>query len=80
MSWASSEAVAVLWFLLSGFVATGLFRTLISNPKPSGFDSLAQVFIFTVIVQVATRLVLWKRDTEMAARMAEPAGRSALPD
>ncbi len=67
MSWASSEAIAVLWFLLPGFVATGLFRTLISNPKPSGFDSLAQVFIFTVIVQVATRLVWWNRDTEIIA-------------
>ena len=67
MSWASSEAIAVLWFLLPGFVAAGLFRTLISNPKPSGFDSLAQVFIFTVIVQVATRLVWWNRDTEITA-------------
>ncbi|MCY3941128.1 MAG: DUF6338 family protein [Gammaproteobacteria bacterium] len=71
MSWASSEAIAVLWFLLPGFVATGLFRTLISNPKPSGFDSLAQVFIFTVIVQVATRLVLWKRDTELTTTVAD---------
>lgn len=33
--------------------------------RDCGFDSLAQVFIFTVIVQVATRLVLWKRDTEI---------------
>ena len=73
MSWASSEAIAVLWFLLPGFVATGIFRTLISNPKPSGFDSLAQVFIFTVIVQVTFRLVFWKRDTELTAPVADDA-------
>ena len=57
MSWASSEAIAVLWFLLPGFVASGLFRSLVSNPKPSGFDSVAQVFIFTVIVQATAQLI-----------------------
>ena len=57
MSWANSEAIAVLWFLLPGFVASGLFRSLVSNPKPSGFDSVAQVFIFTVIVQATAQLI-----------------------
>lgn len=57
MSWANSEAIKVLWFLLPGFVASGLFRSLVSNPKPSGFDSVAQVFIFTVIVQATAQLI-----------------------
>lgn len=57
MNWASSEAIAVLWFLLPGFVAAGLFRSLVSNPRPSGFDAIAQVFTFTVIVQVVVRLI-----------------------
>lgn len=52
MSWANSEAISILWFLLPGFISAGLFRALISNPRPSGFDSVAQVFIFTVIVHV----------------------------
>ena len=38
VSWASSEAVSVLIFLLPGFVAAGVFDSLISNPKPSGID------------------------------------------
>ena len=59
MSWANSEAIAVLWFLLPGFVASGLFRSLVSNPKPSGFDSVAQVFIFTVIVQATAQLIVY---------------------
>ncbi len=52
MSWANNEAISILWFLLPGFISSGLFRLLISNPKPSGFESVAQVFIFTVIVHV----------------------------
>lgn len=59
MNWASSEAIAVLWFLLPGFVAAGLFRSLVSSPKPSGLDAIAQVFVFTVIVQVVARLIAW---------------------
>lgn len=57
MNWASSEAIAVLWFLLPGFVAAGLFRSLVSSPRPSGFDAIAQVFTFTVIAQVVVRLI-----------------------
>lgn len=62
MSWANNEAIAVMWFLLPGFVAAGLFRSLISNPKPGGLDSIAQVFIFTVLVQVVARLMWWKNE------------------
>ena len=65
MNWASSEAISVLWFLLPGFVAAGLFRSLVSNPRPSsGLDSIAQVFVFTVIVQVAARLIALISGTE----------------
>ncbi|MCY4313182.1 MAG: DUF6338 family protein [Gammaproteobacteria bacterium] len=49
--------IDLLWFLLPGFISAGLFRSLISNPKPSGFDSVSQVFVFTVIVQVIGWLI-----------------------
>jgi len=49
--------IGLLWFLLPGFISAGLFRSLISNPKPSGFDSVSQVFVFTVIVQVIGWLI-----------------------
>ena len=34
MSWASSEVVSVLTFLLPGFVAAAVFYSLTSHPKP----------------------------------------------
>ena len=59
VSWASSEAVSVLIFLLPGFVAAGVFHSLISNPKPSGIEVIVRAFVFTVIVHVIARLIDW---------------------
>ena len=59
MSWASNEAVSILIFLLPGFVAAGIFQTLISNPKPSGFDVLVRAFIFTIVVNLVGQLIFW---------------------
>lgn len=58
-AWASSETIRVLIFLLPGFVAAGIFQTLISNPKPSGVGIIVQAFIFTMLVQLVAQLGLW---------------------
>ncbi|MCY4394812.1 MAG: DUF6338 family protein [Rhodospirillaceae bacterium] len=57
VSWASNEAVSVLIFLLPGFVAAGVFHSLISNPKPSGIDTIVRAFVFTIIVHVIARFI-----------------------
>ena len=59
MSWASSEAVAVLSFLLPGFVAVAVFHMFTSHPKPSEFERIVQALIFTIVVQAIAELVLW---------------------
>ena len=51
MSWASSETVTVLTFLLPGFVAAAIFYSLTSHPKPSDLERVIQALIFTVIGQ-----------------------------
>ena len=51
MSWASSEVVSVLSFLLPGFVAAAVFHSLTSYPKPNEFDRVVQALIFTIIAQ-----------------------------
>ena len=51
MSWASSEVVGVLAFLLPGFVAAAVFYSLTSHPMPSPFERVVQALVFTVIVQ-----------------------------
>ena len=60
MSWASSEVVGVLTFLLPGFVAAAIFYSLTSHPKPGAFDRVVLALIFTVVVQaiVAAFLVV----------------------
>ena len=51
VSWASSEVVGILTFLLPGFVAAAVFYSLTSHPKPSAFERVVQALIFTMIVQ-----------------------------
>ena len=58
MSWASSEVVGVLTFLLPGFVAAAIFHSLTSHPKPGAFDRVIQALIFTVIGQAIVALLL----------------------
>lgn len=60
MNLASSETIVVLNYLLPGFVAAGLFRSLIvSTSKPGGVDVIAQAFIFTVFVTLIAAPVFW---------------------
>ena len=51
MSWATSEVVAVLTFLLPGFVGAAVFYALTSHPKPGEFDRVVQALVFTTVGQ-----------------------------
>ena len=53
MSWASSEIVSVLVFLLPGFVAAAVFYSLTSYPKPNEFGQIIQALMFTLVGQLA---------------------------
>ena len=59
MSWASSEAVTILSFLLPGLVAVAVFHMFTSHPKPSEFERVVQALIFTILVQAVAELALW---------------------
>ena len=63
MSWASSEVVGILTFLLPGFVAAAIFYSLTSHPKPSAFERVVQALIFTMIVQAIIVVVKIGFDT-----------------
>jgi len=54
MNWASSEAVAILAFLLPGFVAAAIFYSLTSYPRPDAFERIVSALIFTAIGQAIT--------------------------
>ena len=58
MSWASSEIVTVLIFLLPGFVAAAIFYSLTSHPRPSDLERVIQALIFTVIGQAIVTAIL----------------------
>ena len=49
MAWASSEIVAVITFLLPGFVAAAVFYSLTSHPKPGDLDKIIQALVFTMV-------------------------------
>lgn len=51
MNWATSEIVAVLTFLLPGFVGAAVFYSLTSHPKPGDFDRVIQALVFTTVAQ-----------------------------
>ena len=59
MSWASSEAVTILSFLLPGLVAVAVFHMFTSHPRPSEFERIVQALIFTILVQAIAELALW---------------------
>jgi len=59
MSWASSEVVSVLVFLLPGFVAAAVFYSLTSNPKPNEFGQVVQALVFTMVGQAIARTILY---------------------
>ena len=54
MSWASSEVVSVLVFLLPGFAAAAVFYSLTAYPKPNEFGQVVQALVFTTFIQIFT--------------------------
>ena len=58
MSWATSEVVGVLIFLLPGFVAAAVFYSLTSHAKPSGVERVLQALIFTIVGQAILRVAI----------------------
>ncbi len=75
------EVVAILQFLLPGFLAAWVFYGFTSFPKPSEFERIVQALIFTLIIQVLVSIegaVLrwcgqrisfgaWSKDVELGA-------------
>lgn len=54
MSWATTELIPLLNYLLPGFVAVAVFSSLTSHAKPSEFERIIQALIFTVLAQIST--------------------------
>jgi hypothetical protein len=52
-----SETIAVLVYLLPGFVAAWQFYGLTSHPKPSQFERVVQALIFTFVIQSLLPLI-----------------------
>ena len=63
MSWASSEIVSVLVFLLPGFVAAAVFYSLTSNRKPNEFGQVVQALVFTMVGQSIAWTILYTLET-----------------
>lgn len=53
----SSEAVALLTFLMPGFIAAWVFYGLTSHPKPSQFERVVQALVLTFIVYALALVV-----------------------
>ena len=69
MNWASSEAVAILAFLLPGFVAAAVFYSLTCWPRPGAFERIVSALIFTALGYAITEFGLW-----VVAELCGPAG------
>ncbi len=53
----AKDFVAILQYLLPGFVSAWLFYGLTSYPKPSQFERVVQAMIFTLFTQVSVNVV-----------------------
>ena len=59
MSWASSEVVNVLTFLLPGLVTAVVFHSLTSYPKPNELDRVVHALAFTIVIQAIVEALSW---------------------
>lgn len=61
MIWATNEVVSVLVFLLPGLVASAIFYSLTSHPKPNEFGQVVQALMFTILSQAVAWAIglLW---------------------
>lgn len=55
----SSESIKFLQYLLPGFLAAGIFQTLVSSQKPIGIEIIVRSFIFTILVQLLADISIW---------------------
>lgn len=88
MSWATSEIVAVLTFLLPGFVGAAVFYALTSHPRPGEFDRVVQALVFTTVGQAVAWLLRllasvwweyqWPAELELTAAVASAVGVALL--
>ena len=53
----SESAVALLTFLLPGFISAAILYALTPNPRPSPFESTVLALIFTILVQAGVVIV-----------------------
>lgn len=54
MGWIAKDLPTLVFMLLPGFLAAGIFYTLTAHPKLSEFERLIQALIFTAILRVLT--------------------------
>lgn len=88
MSWATSEVVAVLTFLLPGFVGAAVFYALTSHPRPGEFDRVVLALVFTTVGQAVAwlaRLLVgvwteyaWPSGLELTVAVASAVGVALL--
>ena len=62
MSWATSEVVTVLTFLLPGLVGATIFYSLTSHPKPSEIERIIHALAFTITAQAIASVVFYFLD------------------
>jgi hypothetical protein len=55
----AKDAVAVLAYLLPGFLAAWIFYGLTSHPKPSQFERVVQALIFTFLIHALIPIARW---------------------
>ena len=51
--------ISVLMLLLYGFLATAVFYSVTSYPKPNAFERVVQALIFTILIKVIVDFVFW---------------------
>jgi hypothetical protein len=59
MSWLAKDIPALVFLLLPGFVAAGVFYTLTAHPKSSEFERVIQALVFTMILKPLTAASHW---------------------
>ncbi len=55
----SKETIALLQYLLPGFLASWVFYGTTSHPKPQQFERVIQALIFTFLVQSLVPVARW---------------------
>jgi hypothetical protein len=80
----SKDVIAILQYLLPGFLVAWVYYGLTSHPKPSQFERVVQALIFSLVVRVFVFLersalehisqwrtfLLWDSDVDLVASLA----------